>query len=56
MVAQGSCGFPIPRNAQSQVGRGFEQSDLVKDVSGLELDGLQRILLNPKPFYDSTAK
>ena len=31
-VAQRSCGCPIPGGAQGQVGWGFEQPDLVKDV------------------------
>jgi len=31
-VAQGSCGCPIIVSVQGQVGQGFQQSDLVKDV------------------------
>ena len=42
-VAQSSCGCPITESVQGQVGWGFEQPDLVKDVPvycrGLELGG-----------------
>ena len=31
-VAQGAGGCPIPGNTPGQVGRGFEQPDLVEDV------------------------
>ena len=47
-VAQRSCGCPIIGNVRSQVERGFEQLDLVKDVSAhgreVGLDDLQRSL------------
>ena len=43
-VAQRSCGCPITGSVQGQVGPGFEQPDLVKDVPahgrGLGLDDL----------------
>ena len=43
-VAQRSCGCPLPGSVQGQVGRGFEQPDLVEGVPahgrGVELDDL----------------
>jgi len=32
-VAQRSCGCPVPGNVQGQVGRGFEQPDLMEVVA-----------------------
>ena len=32
-VAKWSCGYPLPGTVQGQVGWGFEQPDLVEDVS-----------------------
>lgn len=46
MVAQKTCGVPIPSNVQGQVGQGFEQPNLVEKsmspplAQGLELDNL----------------
>ena len=31
-VAQRSCGCPIPGSVQGQIGQGFDQPDLVKNV------------------------
>jgi len=41
-AAQRSCGCPLPGSVQGQVGRGFEQPDLVEDVSLLMAGGLER--------------
>ena len=32
VIAQRSCGYPTIGSVQGQVGQGFEQHDLVKDV------------------------
>jgi len=33
-VAERSCASPIPGNVHAHIGQGFEQPDLVKDISG----------------------
>lgn len=53
-VAQKSWGCPIPASVQGQVGQGFEESDLVKDIAaharGIAVDDLLRS--QHKPFLD----
>ena len=39
-VAQRNCGYPIPASVQGQLGRGFEQLDLMGDQAG----GLERMI------------
>ena len=55
-VAHRSCGCPIPGSVQGQVGWGFEQPDLMKDVPahgrGAGLEGP----FQPKPFCDSVIQ
>jgi len=52
-----SCGCPITGSVQGQVGWGFEQLDLVKDILAHRRWGWKQMIFNgpfqPKPFYDS---
>lgn len=58
-VAQGSCGCPVIGSVWDQVGRGFEQSDLVKESLpmvgwGWGLDWIVfEGSIQPKSFYGS---
>ena len=55
-VAQRSCGCAIIGRVQGELGRGFEQRDLVKDVPvhGRGVDSMIfKGLFQPNPLYDS---